>query len=158
MVGETLASGGKEIKGENEMKIQLVKTPIGLKPVSDEDIQKLKKIELGEVIEVDVKVPRNYILHKRLFALLDLMYENDHLELTKERYRKEMLKVAGYYESYIGADGQEVREAKSISFAKMEQFEFDNMYQDMLQVASLRLGLDSGEITEELKYRLGKFF
>lgn len=131
---------------------------MGLKPISDEDIHKLKKISEGEVIEVDVKIPRNYKFHKKLFALLDLMYENDSLELTKERYRKEMLKVAGYYESYIGADGIEVREAKSISFAKMEQHEFDNMFQDMLQVACLRLGVDEGIITEELKFKLGKFF
>ena len=69
-----------------------------------------------------------------------------------------MLKVAGYYESYIGADGQEIREAKSISFSKMEQYEFDNMFQDILQVACLRLGIDDGTIAEELKYRIGKFF
>jgi hypothetical protein len=140
------------------MKLQLVKTNFGLKPATEEDVEKLKKIEPGELVEVDIKIPRNYKFHKKFFALLDLMWSNDSLQLTKTRYRKEMLKAAGYYDVYVGSDGNEIKEAHSISFAKMEQHTFDELYNDMLTIACMRLGVDSGEIALELKETLGKFF
>jgi hypothetical protein len=140
------------------MKINLVKTNFGLKPVTEEDVEKLKKIEPGEVIEVDIKIPRNAKFHRKFFALLDIMWSNDSLKLTKIRYRKEMLKAAGYYDLYIGVDGNEVKEPHSIAFPNMEQHTFDELYNDMLTIACIRLGVDSGEITKELKETLGKFY
>jgi hypothetical protein len=140
------------------MRINLVKTSMGLKPIDDEDIRKLKKIEEGEIVVAEYKLARNYRFHRKLFALLDLMYSNDCLELTKERYRKEMLICCGHFDTYNSYDGSVVREAKSISFASMDEDSFNSLYQDMLQVACLRLKVDEGTITEELKYTLGKFF
>lgn len=140
------------------MKIQLVKTNFGLKPVSDEDVKRLKKIGEGEIIEAEYKQQRNIKFHKKYFALIDLMWENDSLELTKERYRKEMQLAAGYYDQYQGLNGEVRKEPRSISFAKMEEHEFNTLYQDMLQIACMRLGVDEGTITQELKHILGGFF
>jgi hypothetical protein len=140
------------------MKIQLVKTNFGLKPVSDEDVKRLKKIGEGEIIEAEYKQQRNIRFHRKYFALIKLMWENDSLELTKERYRKEIELAAGYYDQYQGFDGEVRKEPKSISFAKMEEHEFNTLYQDMLQIACMRLGVDEGTIKEELKNILGGFF
>jgi hypothetical protein len=140
------------------MKINLVKTSMGLKPIDDEDIRKLKKIEEGEIVVAEYKLARNYRFHKKYFALIKLMWENDSLDLTQERYRKEVEMAAGYFDSYLGLDGGIRREARSISFASMDEEEFNSLYQDILQVACLRLKVDEGTITEELKYTLGKFF
>jgi hypothetical protein len=140
------------------MKINLVKTSLGLKPIDDEDIRKLKKIEEGEVVVAEYKLSRNPRFHRKLFALLDLMYTNDRLEITRELYRKEMLLACGYFDSYQGYDGEVRREPKSMSFASMDEDTFNSLYQDMLFVATQRLGVDEGTITQELKNTLGKFF
>ena len=140
------------------MKIQLVKTPFGLKPVSDEDIKRLKKIEEGEVIVAEYTKSRNYRFLKKYMALIQLMWENDSLNLTRERYRKEMEIAAGYFEAYEGYNGELRREPKSISFGKMEEEEFEQLFHDMLQIACIRLGVEDGTIKEELKYTLGKFY
>jgi len=140
------------------MKINLVKTSMGLKPIDDEDIRKLKKIEEGEIVVAEYKLQRNIRFHRKLFALLDLMYTNDRLEITRELYRKEMLLACGYFDSYQGYDGEIRREPKSMSFASMDEDTFNSLYQDMLFVATQRLGVDEGTITQELKNTLGKFF
>jgi hypothetical protein len=140
------------------MKINLVKTNFGLKPISDEDIQRLKKIEEGEVIVAEYTRSRNYRFLKKYMALIQLMWENDSLDLTRERYRKEMELAAGYFDTYKGYDGEIRREPKSIAFNKMEESEFEHLFQDMLQLACMRLGVDNGTITEELKNTLGKFY
>jgi len=140
------------------MKINLVKTSFGLKPISDEDIKRLKKIEEGEVVIAEYTRSRNYRFLKKYMALIQLMWENDSLNLTRERYRKEMEIAAGYFEAYQGYDGDVRREPKSISFGKMEEEEFEQLFQDMLQIACMRLNVDSGTISKELKYKLGKFY
>ena len=146
----------KDINGN--MKIELVKTQIGLKPLTDSDLDKIKKIELGEIVEIVVKKTRSYRFLKKYMALINLMWGNDSLNLTRERYRKEMEIAAGYFDTYKGYDGDVRREPKSISFEKMQEDEFENLFQDMLQLACLRLGVDSGEISNELKETLGKFY
>lgn len=140
------------------MKINLVKTNFGLKPISDEDIKRLKKIEEGEVIVAEYTRSRNYRFLKKYMALIQLMWENDSLNLTRERYRKEMEIAAGYFDSYQGYDGEIRKEPKSVSFGKMEEEEFEQLFQDMLQLACMRLGVDDGTVKEELKYTLGKFY
>lgn len=46
----------------------------------------------------------------------------------------------------------------ALKFAKMDEDTFNSLYQDMLFVATQRLGVDEGTITQELKNTLGKFF
>ncbi len=140
------------------MEIQLVKTGLGLRPVSDTDANAIKKIEEGEIVILNYVRPRNYKLLKKYMALIQLMWENDSLALTKVRYRKEMEIAAGYFETYIGFDGSIRKDPRSIAFKNMEEDEFKVLFTDMLTIACMRLGVDSGEITNELKERLGKFF
>lgn len=139
------------------MEISLVKTPLGLKPCDDVDLKKVNKIPNGEIVVLEYKQPRNYIFHKKLFALLDLMYENEDLTLTKDEYRNEVLIAAGQFNSYLGFNGEVVRKPYSLKFAKMDETEFQDVYNLVLEVAGHRLGLEAGTITEELKERLGNF-
>ena len=140
------------------MEILLVKTAFGLKPIDDENIRRLKGIEEGEIVKAEYTKKRNIKFHKKYFALIKMMWENDSLDLTIERYRKEIEMAAGYFESYIGIEGKIVKEPRSISFNKMQEDEFEVLFQDILQIACMRLGVDSGVITEELKYKLGNFY
>jgi hypothetical protein len=93
----------------------------------------------GQVIEVDATRPRNTPFHRKYFALLNYAYENwdiEEIDATKnfDRFRDDITILAGYYEKYYRTDGSVRIEAKSISFAKMEQQEFDALYSKTLDI------------------------
>ena len=51
-----------------------------------------------------------------------------------ERYRKDVTILAGYYTSVFDLAGNLRLEAKSISFAQMEEEEFAKLYSDVINV------------------------
>lgn len=134
--------------------ILLVKLPDGkLEGLSEADKlsykrfkSRLHNLEVGELCAIDAKLPRNGKYHRRFFAMLNLGYEawepkRQHksykgMEVSKnfERFRSDCLIMAGHYEQTFSLDGKLKLEAKSISFASMEQPEFEVIYNSVLDV------------------------
>lgn len=134
--------------------INLVKLPDGgLKGMSDRDQlaynrfrSRLKNAEPGEVIEIEAKLPRNSRFHRKFFALLNLGFEHwepgrkhkqyKGMPVAKnfDHFRKEVTILAGFYEQTFDLDGNMKLEAKSISFASMEDDEFEAVYSAVLNV------------------------
>lgn len=134
--------------------IALVKLPDGtLRGMSERDQvayakfkSRLKNAEAGEVIEIEAKLPRNPVFHRKFFAMLNLGYE--HFETSRkhktykgkpvtksfESFREEVLILAGFYEQTFTLKGELKLEAKSIKFASMEQPEFEDVYSKVLDV------------------------
>ncbi len=56
------------------MKILVVKTPSGLKPLYDSDYDNYSKIALGEEFEIEYTKKRNSRFHRKFFALLKLAF------------------------------------------------------------------------------------
>lgn len=54
------------------MKIKLLNTSVGLKPLYDEDFEEKKKLKIGEVYEATIKRPRNLSFHRKYFGLINL--------------------------------------------------------------------------------------
>ena len=84
-------------------------------------MRKLKKIKVGEEYQCDIKQPRNYKFHRKFFALINMVYENQDIFINIDHLREELTKATGYYDSYINHKGATVYRAKSISFAKMRR-------------------------------------
>lgn len=91
-----------------------------------------KKIKIvGEV--------RNLQFHRKFFKMLNVAFENlpESLSFPSfETFRESVLISSGHYELFhIFIDGvpHEVRKAKSISFAKMDQEEFNKLYNKVHQ-------------------------
>ena len=57
------------------MKIKLLNTSVGLKPLYDEDFEEKKKLKIGEVYEATIKRPRNLSFHRKYFGLINLAWE-----------------------------------------------------------------------------------
>jgi hypothetical protein len=134
--------------------INLVKLPDGgLKGMSDRDQlaynrfrSRLKNAEPGEVIEIEAKLPRNSRFHRKFFALLNLGFEHwepgrkhkqyKGMPVAKnfDHFRKEVTILAGFYEQTFDLDGNMKLEAKSISFASMEEPEFEEVYSAVMNV------------------------
>lgn len=110
-----------------------------------EDTEKLKKIKRGEVVRVTLTRPRNYQFHKKWFRLVKFAFEqwepvDSHSyrtiipEKNFERFRKDIIILAGYYDSFYRVDGSVRMEAKSISFASMTEEEFEKLYSATIDV------------------------
>ena len=131
------------------MKINLIRTFSGLAPNDANAEEFLKKKKLGSILSADVKEIRNYAFHKKLFALLNLGFEYFEPgevsskygvpEKQFERFRKDVIILAGYHHTVIRLDGTVRVEADSISFAKMEQETFDGLYSAVLDVLLKRI-------------------
>lgn len=117
------------------MEITLIKTLSGsFKPAYDSDYEKAKKIALNEPFVFTYKKPRNYLFHKKFFGLLNMVFENQEQYSNLDHLRNDLIIEAGFYEIRHGLHGEELKEAKSISFASMDEIEFSELYNRVIDV------------------------
>ena len=106
------------IKGHNQ----------SLKAGDQEAEQWLAKIPFSEPVVCTVKRPRNPDFHRKFFSLLQLVYENQERYTNFERFRKEIVMRAGFYEEHVHLTGKVSYVAKSLAFDSMDEIEFSALY------------------------------
>lgn len=122
------------------MKIKVVNTPFGLKPLYDEDLDEKKKLKLGEVYQAEIRLVRNYQFHKKAFALLNLAWaylpertQNGFRSI--DGFRAYITVAAGYYDLYFNPRLREFVEVpKSWAFDSMDNAEFGDFYEKVKDV------------------------
>jgi hypothetical protein len=118
------------------MKLHLVKRPDScLEPDTDLDREHLRKVKIGSVLSVEAKKPRNSQHHRKLFKLLDLMFQNQQRYTSVEHMLVDIKIKAGHFDEYITREGQLVYVPKSISYGSMEQHDFERFYDRVLDIA-----------------------
>ena len=133
------------------MKAVLIKTLTGMMPGDPDSEKWYQKRKLGAAIRVEATEVRNYAFHKKFFALLNLGFEYwepgeiscDYgvPEKNFERFRKDVTILAGYYHAVIRLDGTVRIEADSISFAKMDDDTFADLYSKVLDVLIKKISM-----------------
>lgn len=132
------------------MEIYLVKKLNGsFVPAHDSDYQNAKKIKLGEPFRFDIKQPRNQKFHRKFFALINLVFENQEIFANREDLRKFLTMKAGYYKRIETTSGEMIL-PKSVSFAKMDGIEFAELYDRVLDVIQIELNFDRDLIEQEM--------
>ena len=116
------------------MEIHLVRTSLGLQAYGDEDYEELRKIKVGTVVKARIVQPRNVKFHRKFFALInaawDCLTEQQRINLrSKDTFREQILITSGFSEPLYDINGRKFLErAKSISFAKMDEPAFVEVY------------------------------
>ena len=127
----------------------------------------LSRIAQGEAVEVKVRKYRNLAFHRKFFALLNYaydMWEPPEVEPEKgwmkamtpeksfDRFRKDLIILAGYYEPHYRVNGEVRLEAKSIAFDKMDEDEFAELYSAVLDVIldKICVGYNADQLTNEI--------
>ena len=116
------------------MEIHLVRTSMGLQAYGDEDYEELKKIKVGSVVKARIAQPRNVKFHRKFFSMLnaawDCLTEQQRINLrSKDTFREQLLITSGFAEPLYDMNGRKFLErAKSISFAKMDEPAFNEVY------------------------------
>lgn len=143
------------------MKLNLLNTPSGLKPLYDEDYEEKRKLKLGVVYSAEIRIPRNYQFHKKFFALLNTAWAYLPERTQKgfrsvDGFRQYLTVAAGHYDTFFSPSRKEFVEIpKSISFGSMSEEEFEELYENVYRVIFSIIGKYVNE--EEFKTNLANF-
>ena len=135
-------------------------TPYGLVPLYDSDLEAKKRLRVGSVVRCKVSNPRNYEFHKKFFALVRLTFDNlparlaEYWKINNEydmlrRFKRDL----GYFTSTCNERGEKEIEYLSISFAAMEQYEFEHFYNQCIDLVLCKYikGLDKHDLITEIE-------
>lgn len=133
-------------------------TDIGLVPMYDSDYDEKKRLNVGDTVLCSIKRPRNYEFHKKYFALLRLTVANlphliqQQMQIFTEEDLLDCLKIdLGLFTTRLHG-GKQIIKTGSISFAKMDESEFERFFQRSVDVI-LRIylrGTDRQALIEEI--------
>ena len=135
-------------------------TPCGLVPLHDSDLDLKKRLRVGSVVRCKVSNPRNYEHHKKFFALVRLTFDNLPLPLVEKwniRNEYDMLRRfkrdLGYFTNTINEYGEHEIDYLSISFAAMEQHEFEQFYNQCIDLVLFKYikGIDKQDLITEIE-------
>lgn len=143
------------------MDIMLVKTPAGaLAPVDTEAREMIDGLKVGQAVRGTIRRARNPRFHRKAMALFRLAFdvwepmtplEYKGLPVAKdfERFRKDMVILAGFYKPVYNARGELRLEAESLSFASMDENRFQKVFSAVLNVVWSRVLRAAGYASEE---------
>lgn len=113
-------------------------------PADDESAAALMRVKAGDLVRVKWARPRNAKFMRKFFAMLNVGFdaweppelEHKGLPVQKnfDRFRKDVVIAAGFYDAVANLKGEVRAEAHSISFANMTDDEFEKVYSAVANV------------------------
>ena len=130
-----------------------------IKPLYNSDYDVFKKVKKNTALRFEVVQQRNYEFHKKLFALINLGYENQEftavdkdgvtVTVSFEHYRKLVILKAGFYD-IIQTEKGVVYMPQSISYSSMDNAEFEELFNAILDVIAKQLNTAPHEIRNQV--------
>lgn len=126
----------------SEIKLVCIGSAV-FKAATEQDKENLKRFKLGDVMTAKVSRDRNPKFLRKFFVLLGVGFEafepvvewkGEVLTKNFEKFREDVTIVAGYYDLVPTLNGDPRAVAKSISFANMEEDEFEKLYNSVVNV------------------------
>jgi len=134
------------------MDIMLIKQwEDSFKPAYDSDYQKAKKIKVDFAVSCKITKPRNIKFHRKFFALMNLVFNNQEHYINIDHLRRDLIIASGYYTKSKSITGEEVTEAKSISFSTMSEIEFNELYTNILISIEKYFHFDQDRVRKEIE-------
>ncbi|HEC26718.1 MAG TPA: DUF1367 family protein [Gammaproteobacteria bacterium] len=146
------------------MKLHLVKDQFkNLRPADKMTDEALSGFGIGEYLSCEIKRPRNGKFHRLFFALLSVVHDNlpEHLESrfpTVERLLWEIKLQTGRFDVAETMGGKTFYIPQSISFAKMDQDEFNAFFDEAMTVITKYImpGTTIAELREAIHGEISK--
>ncbi len=109
----------------------------------------INSIRQGELVEADIRRPRNLQHHRKFFALLRVVFENQEYYSSTDHLLAACKHATGHVDVIRTKRGQ-ITIPKSISFAKMDQAEFNDFYDRVVTwvVTEVIPGLDREDLED----------
>lgn len=116
------------------MKLHCKKINNSLMPVYKSDVEYFSKLKDNAVYAISVTLDRNYLHHKKLFAICKMIISNlpiENIWSNKEAYQliKAVEEQLGYVIPQMNMKGEVKLEPESINFENWDQIKFSEFYQ-----------------------------
>jgi hypothetical protein len=123
-----------------------------LRPCDEVGERALKQITQGNTVTCQVKQPRNVLHHRKFFALMSKVFENQEYFTSIEQLVA-ALKIAIGHVDVVQTRRGTFTIPKSISFAKMDQAQFSEFYERAVDfvVSDVVPGLGRAELEAEIQ-------
>ena len=132
------------------MDIYLTKTADGhFIPAYNSDYEAASNIRPGETVKGVITRPRNLQFHKKYFAMLNLLFANQELYSSFEDFRGYYQMKAGFYKTVLTPKGK-LYWPISISFASMDDLEFETVYNKVLDELLKDIPMDRQDLETAL--------
>ncbi len=126
------------------------RTWTAFEPVDDNAKKIFRRYKFGDLADLSNTIKRNLKFTAKYFVMLKLTFENQDFADNAELFRKLVQVEAGYYYWITLIDGAKQKESITIKFDKMDDLEFEKLYNDVFNVCLKILGLKSEELEMEL--------
>ena len=124
--------------------------PGGLMCVNEPEASKLEGL-VGKEVQAKISIPRNLQFHRKFFAMLEVGRQLSDTEFNAEQFRAVCITGAGWCD-YVEHAGRMVAVPRSISFAKMDEAEFEKLYKDVLDFICNNWVLDYKQVDQILNF------
>lgn len=134
--------------------LSFMKSQTGLIPADPDAQAWFEKAKMGVIVHGKMTVPRNGKFLRKFFVMLRTAYDNydwptletswGPARCSFDNFRDYVTIKAGHFTMDLTANGHPRAKAKSISFAKMDEPEFDAVYSSVLDVILMEF-LDNWE-------------
>ena len=114
-------------------------------PAHDIDLERLQRFKNGEMYTAEIKLSRNPQFHRKVMAFFGFCFQHWNAEKSGlgnadertqfNRFRKDLTILAGFYDTVVNIRGEVRAEAKSIAYANMQQDEFEELYNALINAA-----------------------
>jgi hypothetical protein len=130
-----------------------------LRPCDEAGEAALRKIGNGQVLQIEIKMPRNVNHHRMFWALMSLVWDN----MDQERYPTvedlvAAVKISAGLRTRLELPGGEVGFIPgSIAFSKMDQAAFSAFYDRVCDLIAKHFlpGVTSAELKNEVSIMIG---
>lgn len=138
--------------------LYLRRTVGGLQPCDDAGIDTLRKIKVGEVVQCEITRPRNLAHHRKFWALLNVFWQATGDWSSPYGVLIELKVRLGHVQDVLLRDtGELVKVPKSISFASMDQGEFDVFYDRCIfELCKMGGGIEEDALRNEVLTELAR--
>lgn len=129
-------------------------------PATEEDADLAKRFKVGSISRVELRLMRNAQFHRKFFSLLKVAYDlwEDTLPAQQyhgrdvlpdfDRFRRDVIIMAGFFRPVWNARGELRVEAESIAFSSMTEERFEKLYSATINVILQKI-LPNRGLTEQ---------
>ncbi len=127
-----------------------------LRPANPDAEALMAKLTPGKLVMVEVKRSRNLFHHRKFFALMQLVYENQTAYATVDDIVTTFKFACGHTHKFNTKRGM-IEIPLSISFANMDQTGFETFYNRAMDflIAEVLPGIDSADLEREVQEIIG---
>ena len=139
-------------------RILVAKKLNALHPIDDAGAAVFRGITPGEIVSIELKRPRNLKHHRKFFAMLQIVLENQDYYKSLDDLLDVCKLAVGHCRTVMTKHGP-VRIPESISFAAMDQSAFDAFYDRVVVWVAGEVipGLERRDLDEEVRRQLLSF-